>query len=618
MEGRSGEEHSGVSCAKCGAPLAHDQRYCVQCGNRRAERPQYVSALIASILERGRRIASPAQLPQQDPEPREDDDEGSSDPWVVTPRAAAAAVLGMLGFGVIVGALVGGAGASLLRPILVELHPVQSLPSSAVVASTPTSSPTTSASSTPTAQTITVTSPASSSPTTSGGGGGGSGGGKHKKHHHTTPGPLPPIKHVFLIVLSGQGYQATFGHSTSDPYLATTLVKQGFLIPFYYSVAQSPLANEVALVSGQGPTRATVDDCPLYTPLRPGKASTYGQFAGQGCTYPKAAQTLPEELTQAHMTWKAYVQVAKPTSGSKLETCVPKTGSKIKTDHIYGPWLNPFLYFQSMTTKSYTTKGCLKDAVSLDQLKSDLKKPQTTPTLSYIVPDLCDDGNPLPCAKKAPAGMTAADTFLKSVVPEIMNSKAYKTDGLIAITFDNAPQSGPTADSSECCDNPAYPNLPPPSGTGTTTTSAATVPTPVGTVTVPVAGSITSAITSAITSVATTTTTTTTTTTLTTTTTTTPTGTTTTGTGTTGTTTTPTTCTTTYGGTCPTGGGGQVGLLLLSKYVVVNTQEPFDYFNHFALLGSLDAIFGFSKLGYAADTSLTLFTATNVFKNYTP
>jgi hypothetical protein len=619
MDERTGEELTGDRCAKCSAPLAHDQRYCVECGTRRSALPRQISQLLASVLERGRRVASPERT---EGEQLLQEDSGSTDPWAVTPRAAAAAVLGMLGFGVIVGATVGGAGAALLGPILVELHPVQSQPAALVSSPSSGVAPSTLSSTPPSAavaRTITILSTTPGAPAPSGGGGGGGGGGpkKHKKRGNTTPGPLPPIKHVFLIMLTGQSYLESFGNTASDPYLAKTLVKQGTLIPNYYGVAGSPLSNEVALVSGQGPTPQTLLDCPVYMPIKPGTSSTEGQFTGQGCTYPKSAQTLPEQFATAHLSWKAYIQEVSSSKGkssksnkagdaSQLESCVPKTSSPVAGDPTYATWLDPFLYFQSMTTKNSTKSGCLKDAVSLDQLKTDLKTSKTTPSLSYIVADLCDDGNPTPCAPKAPAGMTAADSFLKSVVPEIMKSPAYKADGMIAITFDNAPQSGPYADSSECCNNPTYPNLPPPpsgTGTGTGTTTTSTVTTTTSTSTTPTSSSTTTTTSAATTTFPTATTT--------------PTGTTTTPTGTTtGTTTTPTTtpCSTGYGGTCPTGGGGDVGLLVLSRYVEKAYQDPFDYFNHFSLLASIETVFGLDKLGYASDPTLALFTSLNVFK----
>jgi hypothetical protein len=92
--------------------------------------------------------------------------------------------------------------------------------------------------------------------------------------------------------------------------------------------------------------------------------------------------------------------------------------------------------------------------------------------------------------------------------------------------------------------------------------------------------------------------------------------------GTTGTTGTTTTTGTTApsavgsGETNPTGGGGQVGLLLLSKYVKPNNPEVTDYFNHFSLLASIEELFGLQRLGYAADKGLPVF-GTSVYTAYT-
>ena len=76
------------------------------------------------------------------------------------------------------------------------------------------------------------------------------------------------------------------------------------------------------------------------------------------------------------------------------------------------------------------------------------------------MPDRCHDASPTPCAPGAPAGLGPADAFLKQVVPKILSSKAYKQDGLLVITVDEAPSSGSFADSSGCCGQPRFPNLP--------------------------------------------------------------------------------------------------------------------------------------------------------------
>ena len=77
------------------------------------------------------------------------------------------------------------------------------------------------------------------------------------------------INHVFLIVLGDHGYEEAFGTTSSAPYLSKTLAGQGELLSNYYAVAQGELANEVALLSGQGPTPQTAVNCPEYTDDRP-------------------------------------------------------------------------------------------------------------------------------------------------------------------------------------------------------------------------------------------------------------------------------------------------------------------------------------------------------------
>ena len=217
----------------------------------------------------------------------------------------------------------------------------------------------------------------------------------------------------------------------------------------------------------------------------------------------------------------------------------------------YVTWRDPFVYFHSLIDNP----TCTSRVVGLDQLAPDLKAPTRTPALAYIVPDRCHDGSDEPCAPGAPSGLAAADAFLSKTVPQIESSAAYKAGGLIAITFDQAPQSGPNADSSGCCITATYPNLPTPT-TGATRATGATGATG--------------------------------------------------GTGTTGATGTTTTGTTGASGvTAP--GGGQVGLLLISKYVKPGSINVTGEYNHFSLLASIEDLFGLSHLGYAGTQGLLAF-----------
>ena len=116
------------------------------------------------------------------------------------------------------------------------------------------------------------------------------------------------MKHVFLIVLADQAYAQTFGPESPAPYIAHTLEHQGELLVRFYGVAHEELADEVALISGLGPTPQTAADCPTFSDIVPGQANSKGQYTGDGCIYPKEAQTVGEQLTAKGLTWKVYAE----------------------------------------------------------------------------------------------------------------------------------------------------------------------------------------------------------------------------------------------------------------------------------------------------------------------
>jgi phosphatidylinositol-3-phosphatase len=566
------EPRSTLRCAECATRLAHDQYYCVECGARRGPLPAQIVELIGAIREQGPAPSLAPGTPLADsladsaPAPR-----GFAFPG---PRAVAVAVMGMLGFGVIVGSLVGGTSVETLAsaPLIVVglSHPTPSAAVQSAVASQDTGSggagPAAATSAAPAAgaqQAAQVSASPSTSTTPATANGGSS---------STSTLGLPPVKHVFLIVLSDRGFAHSFGATPSGGYLSGALRRQGELVQNYYAVAGAPLANELALVSGQGPTAQTAADCPVVSHIGPGKKGARGQVLGTGCVYPATTKTLATQLTSAGDTWKAYVQgisTSSPTACRvpRLGTSEPQTAGPHTT---YLPWRNPFVYFRSLTTGG----ACRKDEVGIGHLANDLKSATTTPSLAYIIPAPCAAGSEAPCKPNAQPGLAAANRFLKSVVPEIKRSPAYKAGGLIAITFDQAPQTGPDADPSACCLSPSYPNLRrlasgpppvPPAGMGAGTTTPATT---TGTST----------------------------------------------TSTTGPTTTPASSLGS-GSTTPTGGGGQVGLLLISPYVKADSIDVVDYFNHFSLLGMIENLFGLHRLGYAGAPALQV-PGAPVFNRY--
>lgn len=273
---------------------------------------------------------------------------------------------------------------------------------------------------------------------------------------------LPPVKHVFVIMLSGEPYASVFGPASTAPYLAGTLEHKGELLARYDAVAHDGLADEVALLSGQGPTAETAANCPTYAEIAPTGVGADGQVLGSGCVYPVSTQTLAGQLSAKHLSWRAYVQGIDEGAGQAGACAHPALGQpdptaeEASSSGPYATFRNPFVYFDSVIDSSQ----CTADDVGLQQLKRDLASAKRTPSFSYIVPDRCHDGNPTPCSAGAAAGLASAEPLLKQVVPEITGSKAYKESGLLVITVDQAPATGAFADSSSCCGQPLFPNAP--------------------------------------------------------------------------------------------------------------------------------------------------------------
>jgi hypothetical protein len=548
-----------LSCHECGAALAYDQRYCVECGARRGPLPRAIAERIVAPHDELGQAQQAAYEPASEAAAGSDPDEVGSlgDPPMPSLSIAGVALMALLAFGVLVGSALSPAQeSSAVAPLVVAVSPSTTASSQAVGALASKPPPSLAPEVTPAQTSSTPTTPESTPSTTP---------------TSTTPNPqpggestaptLPPITHVFLIVLSNQGFNAAFGPSSQASYLSKTLTRQGELVDNYYAVAGGELANEIALISGQGPTPQTSANCPQYGDVTPGAVGAQGQVLGNGCVYPRQSLTLADQLADGGRAWKAFVEgIGNSGPGQPTNCSHPTLGSADQNQtpnpqDPYVTWRDPFVYFHSVIDNP----TCASSVVGLGQLAPDLTTASKTPSLAYIIPNRCEDGSNEPCAPGRASGLVAADAFLAKVVPQIESSTAYKMGGLIAITFDQAPQSGIGADASACCIAPAYPNLPPTGTTGATGSTGAA-----GATGTPGATGATGA------------------------------------TGETGTTTTGRT-------TATSPGGGRVGLLLISKYVKPGSVNVTGEYNHFSLLASVEDLFGLSHLGYTGAQGLLAF-----------
>jgi hypothetical protein len=383
------------------------------------------------------------------------------------------------------------------------------------------------------------------------------------------------VKHVFVIVLENKSFSDTFGTSTQDSYLQNTLVPMGGLLTQYYGTGHVSLDNYISMISGQSPTPDTDNDC------LPGFTGTIGNFndvkqtgtaaqgqviASGGCIYAKNIKTLPKQLEEAGLTWKGYMGDMGNDPSREAAACghpVIGTGTDntnsaeapsaaVPLGDAYATRHDPFMYFHSIIDDA---PSCARHVVNLNHLSNDLAEERTTPNFVFITPNLCDDGHDgsgtgapgTTCANGGPGGLTSADAFLKTWVPKIMASDAYKKDGLLIITFDESnltqsvsvnPGTGQetvdiTFSGQTCCNQQPGPNL---NGVRPGTFTLLNTPTLVENIVINGFG------------------------------------------------------------------GDRVGALLLSPFVKPGSTSETPY-NHYSLLKSIEDIFDLDHIGYAADDS---------------
>jgi hypothetical protein len=328
----------------------------------------------------------------------------------------------------------------------------------------------------------------------------------------------PAIKHVFVINLENKSYDETWGAASQAPYLSETLKAEGVFLSDYYAIGHVSLDNYIAEISGQGPSKQTQTDClGSYSEFVSTGTGSLHQALGDGCVYPATVKTIADQLAAKHLTWKAYMEdmatpCKHPVIGAKDDSVVATASSGYATRH------NPFVYFHSIID----TSVCAANDVPLTALSTDLASVKTTPNYSMITPNLCNDGHDAQCPDGSTGGLTAANTWLQTWVPKILASPAFKKDGLLMVTFDEAEAVGTSADATNCCTKAKPPNVP----------NASLLP--------------------------------------------------------------------------PGPGGGKVGAVLISPFIKAGTTSATPY-NHYAMLCSMENIFGLARLGYAGEPGLACF-----------
>ncbi len=304
---------------------------------------------------------------------------------------------------------------------------------------------------------------------------------------------LPKVGHVFLLTLSTTNYRSAFASSSQAPYLRS-LVKRGTLLSGFHALGRNGLVDALAMVSGQPPNPDTTAGCSKYVAFaQSATLNAAGVAKGKGCVYPDAALTVADQVNAAGKSWGAYVadmgasNCAVPATGELLDTPVDGTEAGYDVAH------NPFAFFGSLLDAG----GCSEYDQDLTNLPTALAKQVKTPEFTYLSGDACVDADPtlapaaaattttgttastpeagvatatdttatgttgtgtttvgttttstVPSRLQAPgaygcpagetSGMAGEDAFLKTWVPQILASPAYRANGVLVIAFTGA------------------------------------------------------------------------------------------------------------------------------------------------------------------------------------
>jgi hypothetical protein len=239
---------------------------------------------------------------------------------------------------------------------------------------------------------------------------------------------VPRLKHVFVIVLENEDFDASWGPKSPATYL-NSLVPHGAFADRYYAASHLSADNYIAMTTGQVPALPFQSDCQNW-------AVCYASEKVRA----DGGRSIADQLEEHGLSWGAYMgSMSKPCLHPAMTDPVDPYSKGYATRH------NPFVYYPPIVDNQARCEAHVRPYNDLPpQLAAGSA---AVPNYVFITPDTCDDGHDAPCADGRPGGLVSADAWLRANVPLILRSPAYRDRGALFITFDEASNQ----DISGCC-----------------------------------------------------------------------------------------------------------------------------------------------------------------------
>jgi hypothetical protein len=237
----------------------------------------------------------------------------------------------------------------------------------------------------------------------------GSGGGlTHTAALSWTLSPTGPatIQTVFLILMENHNWSQIAG-SASAPYINGTLLPTSSYALNY----RNPPANH--------PSE------PNYLWLEAGTNFGIANDSDPSVNHQATTSHLVTQLQTAGITWKSY------------QEDISGTGCPLTAVNKYAPKHNPMVFFDDVTNaNNASSANCVAHVRPYSELATDLANNQAA-RYNFITPNLCNDMHDSTGCATTDA-VSNGDTWLQNNVPQILNSAAYRNNGLLIITWDES------------------------------------------------------------------------------------------------------------------------------------------------------------------------------------
>jgi hypothetical protein len=223
-----------------------------------------------------------------------------------------------------------------------------------------------------------------------------------------TPAVVKSKKTVFLILMENHDWSEIKG-SSSAPYINNTLLPMASYSEHYYNPP------------GVHPSE------PNYVWLEAGTDFGISDDNDPDANHQGTTKHLVTLLKAANISWESYQE---DISG----TDCPLSGTGN-----YAPKHNPMVFFDDVTNSNDSHSSyCISHIRPYSELTANLQH-NTQARYNFITPNLCNDMHDSCDPTNDP--VQQGDNWLKQNIPPILNSQAYKSGGIVFITWDESENS---------------------------------------------------------------------------------------------------------------------------------------------------------------------------------